>query len=438
MSNEIRDGLIEDNITKYRELIDTIIRTTGSGRPSTRFQDTFYGMNRLNQLPELPIHMETQGMILFTRPDLNLNPYNISKVRGLSHLLDEDPDSITGAIRLMLDPSTQRNRAVMMQTQTASGTTGYSNEEGIRSTKEMASKLVDPYNPYLNLLGNTCITMNPPPDLGVNLYTSPEGKFKEQWIMADSITEYSSYYDLTCTFSNIQGNAVTMLLLTWLLYIGYLRIGDVGPHAHNLFRNRIDYTTRIERYKFDSSNRVITSWFHTGYSVLKDIGIGETFGLNRLEPYEFANKELSAQFGNVGAVYNDPIQLFEFNTRMMRWNPYLREGKRKTNMVKLKQSELPFFNNYGYPLIDLATNEMQWFVTKEEYAELDGGLESIFQVNRLDIEKRIDHGASRQNYADENVKRPIITDELERRFTGEKSMNRYEPKREEYFPEAKI
>lgn len=354
----------QSRMKEYQDVVDNVVRTSGSGSHSGRFQDVFYGLNKLPQLPEVPMHRESQGLILFTRPELNLAYDNISPVRQLSHLLTQDVNSAMNAIKLALDPITQRGGPI----------TG---ERYGNTTEQVISKLTDKDNPYIALLSNTCISMSNPPDLGINLYTSPEGRFKEQWMMNDSISENNGYYDLTCTFSNIKGNSVVMMLLTWVLYMGLLRTGPIGPHPHNRIRNRMDYFTRIERYKLDESGKFIEQWFHTGASVPKNISIGAPFGLNRLEPMEFENKEVSVQFGSVGAMYNDPIQLWELNKRMIRWNPSLGESSRKELYFKVPMGDHALTNHYSYPLINLATRELEWWVLKNDYRRLMKGLANV-------------------------------------------------------------
>lgn len=366
-------GESKEKQVEYRQLLDNIIRTTGSGSPTTRFQDVFYGMNRLNQTPELPFHKESQGLILFTKPDLNLAYDNISAVRQLSHLLTDDTSDIANAIRYSLDPSTQRGGDPF-------------GSSGVSPSKVIESPLTDAYNPYMTLLSNTCTSMSQPPDLGISLYTSPEGRFREQFIMNDSFAENNEYYDLTCNFNNIQGNGVLMTFLTWILYMGYLRVGDLGPHPHNRMKNRIDYMTRIERFKTDESGRFITQWFHTGIAMPKSIGIGSSFALNRLEPYEFENKELSIQFGCVGAIYNDPIQLYEFNLRMIRWNPTLQDGKREKHYTKINPMEKALTNYYGYPLINLVTRELEWWILNDELDEMMAGIYPTDERDGTDLD----------------------------------------------------
>lgn len=355
----------QNRMQDYLDVVDNVVRTSGSGSHSGRYQDVFYGLNKLPQIPELPMHRESQGLILFTRPELNLAYDNIAPVRQLSHLLTQDVNSAMNAIKLALDPVTQRGRPI----------TG--DLYGGMAGERIESKLTDINNPYIALLSNTCINMSNPPDLGISLYTSPEGMFKEQWIMNDSISENNGYYDLTCTFSNIKGNSVVMMLLTWVLYMGLLRVGPIGPHPHNRIRNRMDYFTRIERYKLDESGKFIEQWFHTGASVPKNISIGSAFGLNRLEPMEFENKEVSVQFGSVGAVYNDPIQLWEMNKRMITWNRSLHESTRKGLYYKVPFNDHALTNHYGYPLVNLATRELEWWVLKSDYKRLMKGLTDV-------------------------------------------------------------
>lgn len=342
----------------YVQIIDNIVRTSGSGSHYSRMQDVFYGLNRLAQVPELPVHMESQGILLLTRPDLNLTYNNIGRVRQLTHLLDQNLRSVPNAVKLSLDMRTQRSN-------------------------NLVSPLVDLNNPYLALLSNAAITMSPPPDLGINLYQSPEGRFREQFMMNDSIAENHSYYDLTMTFSNIKGNAVVLTFLTWLQYMGFLRVGPIKPHPENLIRNRMDYNTRIERYKMDVTGRYVEQWFHTGASVPKNISIGASFALNRLEPMEMENKEISVQFGCVGAVYNDPIQLWELNARMIRYHPGLRDDRRKRLFYKVPFEDHSLTNMHGYPLINLLTRELEWWVPKEEYRNLLIGV--------YDVQDRVDY-----------------------------------------------
>lgn len=330
------------------DLMDNVSRTMGAGAEYSRYNDIFYGINRSTGLAPLPMHRELQGLVLFTRPNLNLSYDNIAPVRQLAALFTQDPDTYQYAVRMALDPTTYK--------------------------VAKKSPLVDSFMPYLTLLTNTIATASAPPDIGLNAYSSPEGAAKEVWIMNDSIAEYNGRYDITCTFNNIKGNAVLAMLHAWIIYIGALRVGPIVPHPIQRKRNEMDYFTRIERIKLEENGRKIASWFHCGAAFPTNLSIGAGFGFNREEATEFENKQISVQFACVGAVYNDPIQLIEFNYRIMRWNPNMVDGVRGQKYTKIPRQYLLATNYNGYPWINLATQELEWYVDNETYAKLTKGL----------------------------------------------------------------
>lgn len=346
--NEVMSALAQQNGQQNPwDVVDNISRSMGGGSEYSRFGDFFYGLNRLPNLAPLPIHQEMQGLVLFTRPNLNLSYDNISYMREMTHLLVQEPQSYQYAVRMMLDTTT--HRATMNK-----------------------SPLVDPYMPYMTLLSNSLMTLSPPPDMGINIYASPEGVMKEAWIMNDSIAEYNGRYDLTATFTNVKGGAVPMTFHAWLKYMGMIRVGPAVPHPESRRKDCMDYFTRIERLKLDASGRFVEQWFHTGASVPTNISIGAAFGYNREENLEAENKQFSVQFASVGAVYNDPIQLMEFNLRMESFNKKM--ATRGLHYVKIPHGLNAATNYYGYPYINLATYELEWWIEKELLDKLTKGL----------------------------------------------------------------
>lgn len=337
------------------QLMDNLSRTMGAGAEYSRYSDIFRGINRLPGLAPLPIHRETQGLVLFTRPHLNLSYDNISNVRTLAALMTQDPSTYQYAIRMMLDPIT------------------YS-KGGLGNSPAKESLLVDRFMPYLTLLTNTIATMSAPPDIGLNTYVSPEGARKESWMMNDSIAEYNGKYDITCTFMNPKGNPVLAMFHAWITYISGLRVGPLVPHYEQRVQNEMDYFTRIERFKLDASGRKVEQWFHTGASFPTNLSIGAGFGFNREEAFEFENKQISVQFASVGAVYNDPIQIIEFNERIVRYNSNMADSVRSQKYKKIPHAALVPTNYNGYPRIDPATMDFEWWVEEGIYNNLMKGL----------------------------------------------------------------
>lgn len=337
---------LNQGLADSMELLDGISRSMGSGSEYSRFNDVFYGINRLPNAAPISLHKESQGLVLFTRPDLNLSYDNIATTRLLSHYLTQDPASYQYAVRMMLDPTTYKE------------------------ANTPKSPLVDRNCPYITLLTNSIMTMSPPPDIGLNMYSSPEGQFKEVWMMNDSICEYNGKFDLTCTFSNFKGNAILGLFQLWLTYMSALRIGPVVPHPFGRRGDIMDYWTRIERYKFDPSGRYVVGWFHTGASVPQNLSIGASFGFDRKDGVDFENKEISVQFASVGAVYNDPIQLLEFNYRVQIWNKKMRDGEREQHYIKAPPGSTAITNYHGYPRINLANGEFEWWIERDKFTSL--------------------------------------------------------------------
>jgi len=346
----------QQGLSDQYAVMDNISRSMGGGSEYGRYADVFYGINRLSNLAPLPLHREDQGLVLFTRPNLNLSYDNIATVRNLAALFVQDPTSYQYAVRMMLD------------------TTTYGGTPTGGDKRPAKSPLVDPQMPYLNLFTNLIQTMSSPPDIQLNAYRSPEGMAKEVWLMNDSISQYNGYFDLTCTFNNIKGNVMGLALHSWINYIGYLRTGPIIPHPESRRQDKMDYFTRIERYKFDITGRKIEQWFHTGASFPTNLSLGAGMAYNREEGYEFENKSYSVQFACVGACYNDPIQLYEFNLRISRANPNMADDKRKQVYTKVDRQYIAATNYHGYPWINLQTMEFEWWVANDDYAKLIKGL----------------------------------------------------------------
>lgn len=351
------------------EAAHNIGRISGEGDVDAKWQYLLGGLNRLPNAPALPIHREMQGLTLFTRPELNLSDQNIANIRHLSHLLAKSRDTPQHAIRRILDPRIQM---------TDSGAD--------------RSLLVDMYNPYISLLSNTLVSMSQPPDIGTSTYSSPEGIMKEQWIMNEGVVFMNGRYDLTCVFNNPKGAMVLTLIHAWLLYMSYLRVGPHGgciPYPVSSFYGVMDYFTRIERFKFDESGRYIVEWFHTGASFPTNLSIGAGFGFTREEAYDQENRTLSVQFSSVGAVYQDPIQLIEFNMRYERFNKYMHDNFRASHYKRIDYKDVPEFNYIGYPRINLTNHEMEWWVPNEVYNKILEGRDPLSRAHETNSDSTI-------------------------------------------------
>lgn len=333
------------------DLMARMSREVGQGSQGSQFSDYFYGFNRTFQGTPLPSYRELQGMIFFSRPKLNLSYDNIMGYRPMTVLGSPIENSYQRAVRVLLDP--------------IGSLTG--------SNPVKCSGLIDPRLAYMPILSNACVNCSGWPDIGLSSYTTPEGMAKESWLMADGIAEVNGRYDLTTTFDNIKGNPLTLLLHSWIMYIGAIRQDFMQPYMINVMRNVMDYFTRIERFTFDETGRFIEQWCHTGASFPSNLSIGNYFNYNRDEVFNLDNKQISVTWVSVGAVYNDPIQLREFNMRVVLFNPDMADDRRKNKYTQVPFEDRQLTNYHGYPRINEQTMEMEWWMDKDDYARLTKG-----------------------------------------------------------------
>lgn len=338
-----------DFVDRLREEINFLTRMTGLGNRDEVIFNEFYGINHRSTNPMIPMNSDDQGIVFFTRPTLNLCNANLTRVRALSPLMTNEQRSYQSAIRAYLDPL-----AGFLQ----------------QGPGYHRSALVDPQSPFIPLMSNLLTSLTGWPDISVGTYESNEGVHKERWAMIDDTTRLYGTYDLTATFRNIQGDPITLLIYTWILYASEVYLGNILPYPRAIQEDEIDYQTRIYRFLLDPSKRFIQKTAIANACFPYATSIGTQFEYSREAKYQTNNKTVSVPFKVVGIEYNDPIHFKEFNALSIMFNPDLGDSSRNVKMKKLQHHEMQFFNYYGYPLVNLSTSELEWWVYKEDYAEL--------------------------------------------------------------------
>lgn len=323
--------------------VDTTARFNGLGQLSTATHNVFYGLNHRGVGNPIPLNADNQGLTFFTRPNLNLSYDNLSQERVLTPLLTAVPESYQTAIRDYLDPrgSIKRKRR---------------------------SPLVDAMNPFIPLLSNNLLSLSGWRDPVLETYSSKEGTAKESWSMADDVAKDYGTSDLSASFRNLIGDPITLLFTAWRMYMARVYDGTLIPHPESIVENEIDYQTAIYRLILDPSRRFVqkiarTIAFPTGVS------LGAAFNYSSDSVYnQDNNSQINIQFRTIGAEYNDPILVSEFNALMCQFNPNMADQNRTRLMQKVDHMALSFFNYYGYPYIEPNTFELQWWVSKDDWA----------------------------------------------------------------------
>lgn len=348
------------DLTDSQELmklfINQISRQTGLGELDIANTLNSRGINHrgignpINQL------YDQTGMIFMTRPNLCLSVGNLLAKRVLADLATDDEYSIPRMVRALLDPR-------------ANGTPNRPHNARRHNIVDVSTPLVDPRNPFLNILTNNLLSMTGWPDTDLRTYKSEEGISRQSWGMIDSIGEIYSDFTLTANLQNVPGDSITLLILTWLLYAGWVYRGELFPYPESIVEKEIDYTTRIYRFVMDPTRTYIQKYCACGYGFPTAISNGSSMEYAATQPRQDKAQQISVPFQCFGMTYNDPILLLEFNRLVKSFAPELAAAAAGNGnaYTRLDKDEVKEFNYHGLPLIDLDTKELEWWVPTEEY-----------------------------------------------------------------------
>lgn len=340
-------------VDKYTsDLLITATQSVGAGSLETSIGSAFFGLDHEGIGNPVPTNSELYGMTFFTRPRLNLTYDNIKLVRMLTPMLINEQMSIPRAVRAYLDP--------------------------VGSKEIYKSGLVDPLNAFIPILSNTLESLTGWPDPYLDVYTTRAGMYREQFSMSDGFTTMYEAYSLNASFKNIINDPISMLFQYWTTYAQLVREGEINPYPSSILENEIDYNTRIYRLILDPSRRFVMRIGACGAAFPKSVNLGSAYNYNANNPYNLDLNNVSTEFQIMGAMYQDPILVYEFNEVVNIFNPNMRDGEREKYMVKLDLRQRRVFNFQGYPRINRKTMELEWYVFRQTY------LNTINRVRQLD------------------------------------------------------
>lgn len=326
----------------FKTSINDVFKTTQLGSLESAISTAMYGINHRFRNIMLPSNQDASGLTLFTRLDMNMGLANLRQERLMSALTTPVASSYARMFRLLFDPSL--------------------------GDSQLSCPLIDQKSAFMPLLTNTLLSCTGWPDYKLDVYESKRGMYKEQWAMPDDNFRIFSTFDVTCTFKNIPGDPVSAFFYYWLIYMSNVHEGIMIPKLHSMILNEKDYETRIWRIILDKNRRNINKIATTGggaFPTAISIGQGIDFDVNK--PITAANDQVTVQFKSQGFCYNDPILLFELNDLVTTFNPDMDDAYRKTNMVRIPESMLDYFNNTGYPRIDVDNGYLDWYIETNVY-----------------------------------------------------------------------
>lgn len=346
------DHIREAGLGTPSEAKDKVIGITPIGKPSTAIGSSFFGLNHRQTPSPIPINKDVYGLTFFTRPDMNFTTENLRNVREMTPLLTTDSATLPAIIRHLLDSRLVANGG------------------------SSPCPFVDPQQAFIPMLTNHLLSMPGWPDMEVQSFTAPAGVMKETFGHVDDTVKIYRAYDITANFRNIPGNPIFAMFMYWLTYASEVRSGKLVPYWEKVVDNEIDYMTRIYRLVLNPTRTHVTFIAACGaaYPVSAPSGALANFEADR--PYNPSTQDqVSIPFTCFGAMYQDPILLYEFNATVCLFNDTMKDGNRERMYTQVPQYLLTVFNNMGYPRIDPATWELQWWVPKEDYSRMLGGLD---------------------------------------------------------------
>lgn len=342
---DLTDGSDNGRSANITDNLDEVLANTGIGFLSSAITDSFQGINHRQQPNSVPMNRDYYGLTFFTRPRMNMTTDNLRRVRNFANLLTSDGRTIPRAIRAMLDTEAKKN--------------GHS------------SPLIDDYNAFIPILTNQLISNSGWPDLTLPTFTSEPGQYKEEFSLADGITRIYRTWDLRVNFRNIVGDPITRLFEIWLEYSSQVMEGIIVPYPDALIENEIDYQTRIYRLVLDHTKTYVQKIAACGAAFPIDDPIGNAFNYESDKPINQGNDQISVTFRCMGAMYNDPILIDEFNRTVIMHNTDMggSDEDRSQRMVRLSSTYANLFNNRGYPRINPDNYRLEWWVPKDMYVQ---------------------------------------------------------------------
>ena len=347
--NQSMFGFSLDDLSHYSS---TVSGYGAIGSVNSAITNNLFGLNHRQTPSVIPHNRDNYGYVFLTRPQLNLQPWNIRNDTRFFPLLTTNKKSYQLAIANTLDP------------RLAIGWGGFD---------AVSSDFVDPELAFIPMLTNQCVAASGFRDKTAPTYSSPDGLYKESMSFVDGTTKDYTVFDINLTFRNVIGNPLGMLFNAWIDYASCVFEGILNPYPDMILKNAIDYNTRIYRITLDPSKKYVQNILATGAAFPISYPNGSVGDFNIDKPYNDANAEISVPFRAMGCIYNEEMLIWAFNNTVGIFNSSIREASVDTatgsvnspNLTKIPRELLGFFNHRGYPYINTKTYELEWYLQNE-------------------------------------------------------------------------
>ena len=334
--------------------VDLLTRQQGLGGMQRATLETLLGLNSRGYGSIAPMNTDQSGLILFSKPRLNLSYDNLSSDRELTPYLTENLVTYQRMIRDTLDPI------------------------GASKVRPRCSPLVDPNQPFIPLLTNTIQSASGWPDKTAGTYTSDPGLYRQSYAMFDDHFKSYDVWDLSVQARNIKGTPLMGLINLWIKSGTAMYEGTMWPWSDAVAENKIDYVSRCWRLVLSQDLDYVQ---HIASTIVfpYTLPTSSIFNYDQSISKQVDSDMLSFSFKCAGFEFNDPLLIQEFNKQVAMYCAPMAGGPKRTPdanfLVKLDKQEKSFYNYYGYPyIVEDGENELQWWVRKDVYNRLRGGV----------------------------------------------------------------
>lgn len=340
--------------TDWLKEVESITRESGYGDLKRSNMYLMRGLNFRGLGNPVVSNLDNSGICFMTRPRCCLTYDNLGQDRKMSQLGTNEPMTLQRAVRCYLDHVGETHRGI-------------------------TTPLVDPRLPFMPLLTNTLISLSGWPDPVLDYWTSPAGIWRESTALVDGLYKQLGVFNLQANFTNVPGDPISLLIDSWCTYASNIYNNIMTPYPDQVVDNEVDYQTRIYMFVLDPGRRYIQKWANTGAAFPTSTPMGAAFNFDATRPYNFNNQQISVPFTCIGAEYNDPIVLKEFNDLVGDWyspmnninvNMTTGELSGPSTLKQLTTDEVKKYNYMALPYINLATNELTWWLTPSEYESI--------------------------------------------------------------------
>ena len=380
MSNDNQDKIVlpyeldpdDRSIRQASQRTRAVEKKSGRGSSRDTLTNIFTGFNHRMAPLYVPKNVDNTGFTFFTRPDCNFSLDNMISSRKMQEATRAGRGSQAAAIIAMLDPL---NEWLLLD------------KKNPRLGAPLAREVqFDNKCAFIPMLSNLITSLTGFPDSTLDVWTSEEGLIREQVAYVDSIYEVNNAYTLSAQFRNIDGDPITTYLNFLVDYMSGVRKGTYIPRAENMYQRVVDYQSRVYRLVMDPTKRYVRKFGIANALFPITDAMGAAMNISGNNPLVTDTDQVSVQFYAIGAYYNDPIIIQEFNDVVATFNPDMfPEDENSSDFIpygkdfmrKLTREEIGIFNYRGYPRINPNTYELDWWIYGDQYETI------LAEVNRV-------------------------------------------------------